>query len=157
MWNTTINAMKKYISLFAFGLILFAACKKTESANNSPVALLTAKPWKYAKTDRTPEKNPAGSIVYPVQDCDVDDVFQYSTAGKVTLDRGTVQCDTDEDKTESIDYKLSNDGTKITVEGETYDVIELSATQLKYYAPVRVIVDGATNETGVFIVVVFEH
>lgn len=156
MWDTIINAMKKYISLFAFSLILFSACKKTE-LSRSPIALLTAKPWKYAKTDRTPEKNPANSIIYPAQDCDADDVFQYTTSGKVHLDRGAVQCDTDEEKTESVDYKVSEDGTRITIEGETYDILELSATQLKYYAPVSIIIDENTTNTGVFIVVVFEH
>jgi hypothetical protein len=54
-------------------------------------------------------------------------------ANQLNINRGTTKCEDDEASAENFDYHIDFANKKITIDGFTYELAEISETQLKYY------------------------
>jgi hypothetical protein len=73
-----------------------------------------------------------------VEPCDKDDLVKYDGNKTGVYDDGTVKCDPKDPQTTNFTWSFDLSETKITEDGETYDIDELTETTLKY----SFIVDG---------------
>lgn len=144
--------MKKYFLILTIGLGLLISCKKDKNESDATFDLLTAKPWKYSKQDKNTSTNPAGAnIYYAPEDCDMDDVYTFSTTLIASIDRGTLKCDNNEVRTENAAYTFDAAAKTITIDGESFNLAEVSEHQLKYYAPIPLGTSSAN------LIIIFEH
>ena len=124
--------MKKTISLFAVALILFIpACKKDKA--QSKTELLTSRSWKIIAAVSDDDGN--GS--YETDDfaffppCFKDNFLSFNTNGQVVQDEGLTKCDVADPQTETSTWSFSNNETNITIDADTYDLMELRSSTLK--------------------------
>jgi len=125
--------MKKTISLFAAALILFfiPACKKDKA--QSKTELLTSGSWKITAAVSDDDGN--GS--YETDDfaffppCFKDNFLSFSINGQVVQDEGLTKCDVTDPQTETSTWSFSNNEMNITIDADTYDLMELNNSTLK--------------------------
>lgn len=142
--------MKEFYIYFILIILAFASCKKTNTTTDQSY-LLTHKSWKPALTDKNTSTNPEGTanVYHATLNCERDD--SYSFEDKLTINRGDDKCNSSEISPDVSDYTVDFTARKIAIKGITYDLAEVSATQLKYYAPVP-------TATGYnYIIYLFEH
>lgn len=118
------------VFLFIFISSFFLSCKK----GNSEVNLLTYKTWKHSTTDKNPSNNPSpGNAIYiPFWDCEMNDVYTFNDT-KLTINRGDDNCNVNGPALNVCDYSIDLPNQRITINGDSYKLIELSENQLKYY------------------------
>lgn len=128
----------KNIFLICLILPTALACSRSKDDNKSQLDVLAAKKgWKRSDTDINTNSNPAGmNLYYPSQACEKDDLYTFSNSNEVTIDNGEEQCNTSEPRTETSPFTLDTDNKKIVIKGITYEVAEITSTQLKFYRAV---------------------
>lgn len=128
--------MKKFLIIAIVGTMLFgvAACtKKDDNTTSTPAAtptktdLLIAKKWKL--TALTVD----GADFYAIMDaCDQDDLRIFKAGGVYNADNGPTKCDPADDQIFIIStWALSDNDTKLTFDGDTFTINELTATSMK--------------------------
>jgi len=144
----------KYL-LMILGFFLMASCKKDK---NEPVVVkdftieaLTYKSWKPVQIDGNTSINPPSGTYqyYAVQIWDKDDLITYKTDSKVYYSYGSMMAPISVEMPESKVYSVDLPKKTITISGITYQLLEVSATRLKYSLTL-----GGGNPTLVFM---FEH
>jgi len=127
--------MKKIISLFAASLFLFVtpACKKDKDKTQSKMELLTTGSWKVTASVSDDD----GNGTYETNDfasfpaCFIDNIFTFKTNGQLELDEGPSKCDIMDPQTETVTWQFTNNEANLVVDGDTYDIAELSTTTFK--------------------------
>lgn len=141
-------------------LLALSACKKqnndaidTSTASVNASLLVTTKPWIIALNDSNPATNPkGGSVTYaPISSCYMDDAYTFRSDGTMLVDNGTVHCDGSETATSTFNYSIDKTNNTITVNGNTFKLAEISATQFKYYS----VVSAASGNQ--YIMYIFQH
>jgi len=141
--------------LLIVGLFIMVSCKKDK---NEPVVFkdftmeaLTAKSWKPALVDGNPSVNPPVGTYqyYPVQNWDKDDVITFKTDSRDYYNYGSVLPPIGVETPDSKIYSVDLSKKLIIIGGITYQLLELSATHLKYN-----LIPAAGNPTLIFM---FEH
>lgn len=129
--------MKKPITLLlsiVMSVVLYScggSDSKTETTNTNitpatKTQLLIAKKWKL--TAYTVD----GANEYGNLDaCDADDLYIFKEGGVFNADNGPTKCDPADDQIFIIStWKLSDNDTKLTADGTTYELAEITATKL---------------------------
>lgn len=124
--------MKLLLVSTVFVFFLLTGCKKKDT----PVNFLTTNTWKWSLTDQNPSTNPTGGtlMLHAVQQCELDDTFNFGTNGDLTINRGANKCDPNEAATDVVAYTIDRVNHVLTIDGTTFTLAEESPTQIKYYA-----------------------
>lgn len=122
----------KYFVLTTLIILTLSSCKK--NSNNSS-NILTNKIWKRALNDKNPSTNPQGEVIYyPVQNCEKDDTFKFSTDGSLLVNHGTIKCESNELQNETQTYSLDRTKKELIINGIKFTLAEESSEQIKYYS-----------------------
>lgn len=146
-------SISKYLLVFLC-ILTAASCKKDEEEvviKDFTMEALTVKSWKPVAVDGNPSVNPpAGTYqYYAVQSWEKDDVITFKTDSKVYYNYGSVMAPISIEMPDSKTYNVDLSKKTITIGGLTYQLLELSATHLKYSLTL-----GGGNPNLVFM---FEH
>jgi hypothetical protein len=132
--------MKKIFFLSLTLSVAFIYSCKDDSKTDTPVAktktqLLSASPWKLVAATVDPAIDVGGTQVtdwYSQMDaCDKDDLTKYETNKTGVYDEGATKCDPSDPQSTPFAWTFDLSETKITVDGESYDIVQLDATTLK--------------------------
>ena len=118
-----------FISTMMLGM---ASCTKSEDKTSTPATasrtdLLTAKKWKVTALTL------GGTDFYAtMDDCDKDDLHIFKVGGVYNADNGPTKCDPADDQIFIIStWAFSENDTKLTYDGDTFTITELTATTMK--------------------------
>jgi hypothetical protein len=121
--------LKKLIIGFTIALA-FASCKNddnttTPQPTQSRTQLISAKNW--FATGYT--KN--GVDLWPkTSNCQKDDIIAFKADGTFIYDNGPTKCDPNDPQSYTTTWKFIDNDTKIVSDGDTTEVIELTATKM---------------------------
>jgi hypothetical protein len=74
---------------------------------------------------------PTMDVYAQLQACEKDNIVKVQSNGTYTIDEGATKCNAaDPQIAETGNWTFSNNETKLTFMGETFDIISLSATTL---------------------------
>jgi hypothetical protein len=134
------------LSAIACGILVFAACSKTEekpstntNTTKSKKDLVVDGKWKW--TDLAFVMNIGGkdSLINAwseVDQCDRDDIMSFTSDGKGTIDEGSTKCDPSDPQIENITWEMLDNETKVKVttpdETSVLTIVELTATKAVY-------------------------
>ena len=145
--------MRKSLLFIALLALSVSSCKKdsdNDTAIDGPTLLKTGT-WKRALSDLNSSTNPDGkNIYYARPDCESDDVYTFKDNGQLSIDRGQKKCTDDEKSPDPVTYVLDLTNKRISINNITYNLTEISKTQLKFYKPMQ-------SSDGSNIVYVFQH
>jgi len=111
-------------------IFISSGCEKA----HSDIDALTNTAWKLATIDANPSSNPSGEVVYyPVTVCASDDMYYFSSDGKLTINHGANPCAENEKKEVVVNYFYNKRDHTLTIDDEIYTIIEITDTQIKYY------------------------
>lgn len=132
----------KNAALLVITVVVIAGCKKNDNSAPSKTQLLTTGSWTRTSDYIDPAVDVNGDgvddheIFNFYDDCDKDDMLIFKSDGTVTFDAGPLKCDPTDPQTQSTTWKfLTNESQLMIGTGssqETVDLVELSATALKY-------------------------
>jgi Lipocalin-like domain/Prokaryotic membrane lipoprotein lipid attachment site len=113
-------------------LLLLAACSKKDQGPTR-TELLTSGSWNLTASELDDDGNGTYEIdLYASFDaCFKDNFVTFQSNGQMVLDEGLTKCDPNDPQTENSTWQLSADGSKLTVDGDTYDILELSNSTLR--------------------------
>ena len=119
------------LSLSLLGLMFFAACKKNDPPAPPTNTDLIARNWKITAMTGTFPPLPAVDILGQVPACEKDNILKVQSNGTYTEDEGPTKCSpTDPQIASTGTWSFSNNDTKLTIIGETFDIVSLTATTL---------------------------
>jgi hypothetical protein len=123
--------MKKLICPLFF-LLFIAACSKKDKGPNK-TDLLTNGSWKLTASELDDDANGTYEIdvLSGASACFLDNFVTFYNGGQMVSDEGPTKCDINDPQTENFSWQLSNDGNQLTVDGDSYDVLELTSSTLK--------------------------
>jgi len=108
-------------------------CKKE---GVEPKDILVSKEWKKTVADKNLYSNPSGKILYAsVLNCQKDDTYRFNENGKLTLKKGSSQCEMIEAASEDLPYSYNKASKELIISGIKYTLAEATSVQIKYYAP----------------------
>jgi hypothetical protein len=129
--------MKQIIPFTSICLILFlVACSKKDKVD-SKSAMLTTGTWKLTGS----ETDNDGNGTYEVNEyssfppCFTDNFVTFNTNGQATIDEGPTKCDPMDPQTETASWQFTNNETSMVIDGDTYEIKELSNTTLRLKLP----------------------
>lgn len=123
--------MKKTFCSLALLILFVTACSKKDKAP-SKSDLLTSGNWKLSAADSDDDANGTYEVdVFATfLDCFKDNIFTFRSTGQLELDEGPTKCDPLDPQTESVSWQLTNNDANLVVDGDTYDILELSNSTL---------------------------
>jgi hypothetical protein len=117
--------MKTKLLCLILLILTVSSCKKEEKIND-PISLLTSKPWK-----------PSRHYTFMWLPYDYDDTYKFGI-NQLIIDKGAVkspytspQNPQIETQTETVDYQIDLTNKTLSLDGITYEIIELSENQLQ--------------------------
>jgi hypothetical protein len=129
--------MKHITSFTAICLILsLAACSKKDKVQ-SKTEILTTGSWRLTAS----ETDNDGNGTYEVNEyssflpCFTDNFFTFNVSGQVISDEGLTKCDPMDSQTETTTWQFTNNETNLVVDGDSYEIKELSNTTLRLKLP----------------------
>lgn len=126
--------MHKNLLVILLSVFAFSNCKK--ESRSSP-DILTSRTWKMGLNDLNPQTNSQGqTLYYPVQTCEKDDTFKFTQDGNFIINRNIDKCNENELQIESQTYTLNRQTKKLIINGTVFTLVEVSNSQVKYYAPI---------------------
>lgn len=113
-------------------LLFFVACSKKDK-DPTRTELLTSGSWTLTGSELDDDGNGTYEIdLYPFFDaCFKDNFITFHSNGVKVDDEGVTKCDPNDPQTENSNWQLNTDGSILTVDGETYDVLELTQSTLR--------------------------
>lgn len=135
-----ITKMKRSIQIAAIMLLLFA-CKKDNdsdpSGGKTKPELLSANAWKLTSSVVNPayDVNGDGVLVTDayasMPSCSKDDLYLFKTNGDIVYDEGPSKCDPSNPQSYTDGkWKLLNNDAVLDLDGESYQVTELTTNKL---------------------------
>lgn len=128
--------MKKpsfYLFLLVALTMAFGACKKDDDKSNSEK--LVDKNWNLVSLTSDPAINFGGvsitDLYAQLDACNKDDLTIFKTGGTVNYDEGATKCDPSDPQTTTGIWLLNSDQTIITIDGDSWTILELNDSQLK--------------------------
>ncbi|MFM7672495.1 MAG: lipocalin family protein [Bacteroidota bacterium] len=119
-----------HLSIALLAVLTFSACQKDDPAPPTNTDLISRN-WKITASTGTFPPLPTVDIYAQLQACEKDNILKMSNNGTYTLDEGATKCaPTDPQIVETGNWSFSNNETKLTVMGETFDILSLSATTM---------------------------
>lgn len=118
------------LSIALLTVITFSACKKDPPAPPTNTELISRN-WKITAMTGTFPPLPAVDLYAQLQACEKDNIIKVQSNGTYTLDEGATKCNpTDPQIVETGNWSFASNETKLTIMGETFDIVSLSATTL---------------------------
>lgn len=114
-------------------LAFMTACSKKDK-NQSRTELLTTGNWKITTSENDDDANGTYETDnYALfDDCFKDNIFTFKTGGQLDLDEGPSKCDPLDPQTETVPWQLTNNDNTLVVDGESYDILELNNSTLRF-------------------------
>jgi len=113
--------------------LTLGACKKDDDKSNSEK--LVDKNWNLTALTSDPAITFGGvsftDLYAQSQDCDRDDLTIFKAGGTVNYDEGATKCSQSDPQTTTGTWVLNTDETVLTVDGESWTILELNDNQLK--------------------------
>ncbi len=135
---------KILLVLCSFTSMYLTSCKDDTKDNPAPskTTLLCASPWKMTAATIDPALDVGGTQITDFytqfENCTKDDLTKYESNKTGISDEGPTKCDPSDPQSTPFTWTFDLTETKITEDGETYDVIQLDETTLK----ISQVVDG---------------
>lgn len=138
--------MKKItLMIAALAFLTVSSCKKEDDKDNggnttptkTKTELLTAKAWKMTAMTINPGITPipGGPTITDffslLEACEKDDTQKFNTGGTGVIDEGATKCNPSDPQTENFPWAFASNETKIVVDGDSFDLVQLDATTLK--------------------------
>lgn len=123
--------MRLLLSTFALiALLTLSGCQKDSPAPTKTE--LISRNWKAtAMTAVFPAPIGTVDLYAQLQTCEKDDIIKVKADGTYTVDEGATKCNAaDPQIKETGNWVFASNETKLTIMGETYDIVSLSATTL---------------------------
>jgi hypothetical protein len=125
---------RKFLPFILIAVLGLTNCKKDKSTSTE---ILVSKTWKKALNDKNTATNPTGTVIYSsVQNCELDDTFNFGTDGKLLVNNGSVKCEQNETQNTTQTYSLKRTTKEFTINGTKYVLAEESSSQIKYYTAI---------------------
>jgi len=122
--------LKNGLILIAFIAIAFTACKddedKTTPSTKTKMELLTSGSW--IPTDLLTNDTSFYDLI-PV--CSRDDFYTFSSNGTYITNEGALKCDPNDPQTSSDNWSFNSNQTKIIIDGDQADILELTETVMR--------------------------
>lgn len=114
-------------------LAFITACSKKDK-NQSRTELLTTGNWNITASENDDDANGTYETDnYALfDDCFKDNIFTFKTGGQLDLDEGPSKCDPLDPQTETVPWQLTNNDNTLVVDGESYDILELNNSTLRF-------------------------
>ncbi|HEX8659275.1 MAG TPA: lipocalin family protein, partial [Hymenobacter sp.] len=112
----------------------FTSCKKDkeEPKPKTRTELLTAKNWRISADVTTTVGTSAPDDNYArMPACEKDDFLKFNTNNSCILDAGQLKCNSAEPQTTTGTWNFTDNDTKLTIDGDVYEVVEVSESTLK--------------------------
>ena len=143
---TKTKIMKKFATntallLMTFGLLLNAGCKKDDEDDTdqqTKTQLLTSGVWRISghtspdAYDYDLDGTSSTDIFSQYDACEKDNTLLFKTDGTYEADEGALKCDPDDAQMDSGTWAFIENETKMLVDGETIDIIELTSTRFSF-------------------------
>ena len=135
--------MKKLIQFAALllvmaGILPFQACKKDEDDTpKTKTELITTGTWKMTAYTINPaadldlDGDTETNVFDYIDGCVKDDVTTFKTNGTAEGDEGASKCDALDPQTYSLTWSFASNETKINLDGNEFNLVELTATKLR--------------------------
>lgn len=108
---------------------IFSSCKKDD--DKSRTELITSGPWRLEKAQERINGGAWDDVTADNFDaCDLDNRFTFSSGGVITLDEGATKCDPADPQTQTGAWNFVNNEEDLNMDGELYDIDELSKNTL---------------------------
>lgn len=121
------------------GTLLFQACKKDEKDTpKTKTELITTGTWKMTAYTVNPaidfdlDGDTETNIFDILDGCVKDDVTTFKTNGTAEGNEGATKCDTADPQTYSLTWSFASNETKLNLDGTEYNLVELTATILRF-------------------------
>jgi hypothetical protein len=116
---------------FCMFLGLLMACDPDKGKEENQVNPLIVGKWKLIASTVSPPLEGDTDLFATLDDCEKDDILEFKANNTYELTEGLVKCGEDQ-ILESGGFVLSADLKKFTIDGEDYEILELSANTLKF-------------------------
>ena len=131
------------LGLTILSLLLIGSCKKKDdSPAKSKTENLCSSPWITTSMTISPAINIGGTLITDwysqFEACEKDDKMKYESNKTGIYDEGATKCSAGDPQTEPFTWSFDLTETKITQDGETYDIIQLDESTFK----ISVVYDG---------------
>jgi len=154
------------IALFSFAFILFA-CNDSTTTTPAPAVktktdMLCFSNWTVSTATISPGIDIGGgqlitNLLAQSDSCDLDDFTKFNADKTGKDDDGLTKCDPTDPQSTSFTWSFNEDETKITYDGDLYDIVVLNETTLT----VKITIDGedlgATKGDKYLITTTFKH
>lgn len=130
----------KNLAYLALSLLMISCHKEEEKAEEKPVIVkdftieaLTGKNWKQVE-DTNPSTNPQNApyTYAPIFSCQKDDIYTFNNSAEMIINQGQNVCSGTLPVSKT-SYSVDLVKKTITINGVENELLELSATRLKYY------------------------
>jgi hypothetical protein len=136
--SSNLHYMKKFFFAALVLCLAFGACQKSgEDDNDQPptkTEILTSGSWRISGYEVDTLGDGTFEIdVYSLvfEDCDKDDFLVFKTSGDLDFDEGPSKCEDNDPQVYTLSWRLLDSDTKLEIEGDPYDIMELSNSTLK--------------------------
>jgi len=135
--------MKQSVQLSALllimaGVIPFQACKKDEKDTpKTKTELITTGSWKMTANTVNPgididfDGDTETNLFDYLDGCFKDDVTTFKTNGTAEGNEGASKCNNTDPQTYSLTWSFASNETKLNLDGDEYNLVELTATILR--------------------------
>lgn len=119
------------LTLSLISLLTFTGCQKDDPPPPTKTELISRN-WKAtAMTAVFPAPIGTVDVFAQLEACEKDNIIKVKADGTYTVDEGATKCDpTDPQIVETGNWVFASNETKLTIMGETWDIVSLSATSL---------------------------
>jgi hypothetical protein len=144
------------LSAMACGILLFAACSKTDDNNPNPgptntAALIVDGTWQWSDLDFVLNMGGTDTLInawHEVDSCDRDDIMTFTADGNGQIDEMATKCNPADPQIETLTWELLNNDTQVKVTTATdtsiLTIMELTATKAVYRSKVFTGTDSIT-------------
>jgi len=132
--------MKKSLLLAIFPLVAIVSCDKGDGPTTntkSKAEMLTTGTWKITAIASDNDGNGSYEsdvyLLFPA--CLKDNFYTFKSGGALDMDEATVKCDPSDPQINTTSWLLSQNDTRLTLDGDEYVIDQLTATTLKFKEP----------------------
>ncbi|MBU3663310.1 MAG: hypothetical protein FGM41_08965 [Bacteroidetes bacterium] len=156
------------LMIAALAFLTVSSCKKedektTPTPTKSKTELLTAKAWKMTAMTVNPGISPipGGPTITDLyafmEACEKDNTEKFNTGGTGVTDEGATKCDPTDPQTENFTWAFASNETKIVIDSESIDIVQLDETTAKFTNQIDGSELGGTAGTMYTLTVTFKN